>query len=134
MIQFRVPQKSCFSGSFLLKIASHGQTVHFRLYSVIHNRKALVISFHMVFFKNFNVDPARRQIFGNASAEKCIPDLRVCPNHEKPSAPSGSSDEQCPDFKKMVPCTCREKNRCSPTFLTLLVILKSRKDSFRISW
>jgi len=31
----------------------------------------------MVFFKNFNVDPARRQIFGNASAEKCIPDLRV---------------------------------------------------------
>ena len=80
MIQFRVPQKSCFSGSFLLKIASHGQTVHFRLYSVIHNRKALVISFHMVFFKNFNVDPARRQIFGNASAEKCIPVLRVRPN------------------------------------------------------
>ena len=77
MIQFRVPQKSCFSGSFLLKIASHGQTVHFRLYSVIHNRKALVISFHMVFFKNFNVDPARRQIFGNALAEKCIPVLRV---------------------------------------------------------
>ena len=32
----------------------------------------------MVFFKNFNVDPARRQIFGNASAEKCIPVLRVC--------------------------------------------------------
>ena len=77
MIQFRVPQKSCFSGSFLLKIASHGQTVHFRLYSVIHHRKALVISFHMVFFKSFNVDPARRQIFGNASAEKCIPVLRV---------------------------------------------------------
>ena len=81
MIQFRVPQKSCFSGSFLLKIASHGQTVHFRLYSVIHNRKALVISFHMVFFKNFNVDPARRQIFGNALAEKCIPVLRVCLLH-----------------------------------------------------
>ena len=77
LIRNRDTQKSCFSGSFLLKIASHGQTVHFRLYSVIHNRKALVISFHMVFFKNFNVDPARRQIFGNASAEKCIPDLRV---------------------------------------------------------
>ena len=27
------------------------------------------------------------------------------------TAPSGSSDEQCPDFKKMLPCTCREKNR-----------------------
>ena len=78
LIRNRDTQKSCFSGSFLLKIASHGQTVHFRLYSVIHNRKALVISFHMVFFKNFNVDPTRRQIFGNASAEKCIPDLRVC--------------------------------------------------------
>ena len=78
LIRNRDTQKSCFSGSFLLKIASHGQTVHFRLYSVIHHRKALVISFHMVFFKNFNVDPARRQIFGNASAEKCIPVLRVC--------------------------------------------------------
>ena len=77
LIRNRDTQKSCFSGSFLLKIASHGQTVHFRLYSVIHNRKALVISFHMVFFKNFNVDPARRQIFGNALAEKCIPVLRV---------------------------------------------------------
>ena len=81
LIRNRDTQKSCFSGSFLLKIASHGQTVHFRLYSVIHNRKALVISFHMVFFKKFNVDPARRQIFGNASAEKCIPVLRVCPTY-----------------------------------------------------
>ena len=29
----------------------------------------------------------------------------------KPAAPSGTSDEQCPEFKKMLPCTCREKNR-----------------------
>jgi len=28
----------------------------------------------------------------------------------KLKSPSGSSDEQCPEFKKMLPCTCREKN------------------------
>ena len=67
LIRFCVPQKSCFSGSFLLKIASHGQTVHFRLYSVIHHWKALLKSFHMVFFKKYFVHPAGRQNFGKAS-------------------------------------------------------------------
>ena len=67
LIRFRVRQKSCFSGSFLQKIASHGQTVHFRLYNVIHHWKALVISFHMVFLKKYFVDPAGRQNFVNAS-------------------------------------------------------------------
>lgn len=28
----------------------------------------------------------------------------------KLKSPSGTSDEQCPDFNKMHPCTCREKN------------------------
>jgi len=28
----------------------------------------------------------------------------------KLKSPSGTSDEQCPEFKKMLPCTCREKN------------------------
>ena len=67
LIQNLDTQKSCFSGSFLLKIASHGQTVHFRLYSVIHHWKALLKSFHMVFFKKYFVHPAGRQNFGNAS-------------------------------------------------------------------
>ena len=34
----------------------------------------------MVFFLNNFVDPAKRQNFGNASAEICIPVLRVRPN------------------------------------------------------
>ena len=67
LIRNRDTQKSCFSGIFLLKIASHGQTVHFRLYSVIHHWKALLESFHMVFFKKYFLHPAGRQIFVNAS-------------------------------------------------------------------
>ena len=67
LIRNRDTQKSCFSGSFLLKIASHGQTVHFRLYSVIHHWKALVISFHMVFLQKYFFHYAGRQIFVNAS-------------------------------------------------------------------
>ena len=51
LIRFRVRQRSCFSGSFLQKITSHGQTVHFWLYSVVHYWKALLESFHMVFLK-----------------------------------------------------------------------------------
>ena len=70
LIRFRVRQKSCFSGSFLQKIASHGQTVHFRLYSVIHHWKALLESFHMVFLKKNYIDPAKRQNFDDASGLK----------------------------------------------------------------
>ena len=43
----------------------------------------------MVFFLNYFVDPAKCQIFGNASAEKCIPVLRV--RHIKKTL----SKEQC---------------------------------------
>ena len=55
------------------------------------------------------------------------------------TAPSGSSDEQCPDFKKMLPCTCREKNRfpiglpkriCIITTKTYSVALTSRVRMF----
>ena len=67
LIRNRDTQKSCFSGIFLLKIASHGQTVHFRLNSVIHHWKALIKSFHMVFLKKYFFHPAGRQIFVNAS-------------------------------------------------------------------
>ena len=35
-------------------------------YSVKHHWKALVKSFHMVFFKNYFMDPAMRQNFGDA--------------------------------------------------------------------
>ena len=46
------PSKKLFFRQFFLqKIASHGQTVHFRLYSVIHHWKALLESFHIVFLK-----------------------------------------------------------------------------------
>ena len=37
----------------------------------------------MAFFKKYFVHPAKRQIFGNASTEKCIPVLRV--RHKKTS-------------------------------------------------
>ena len=70
LIRNRDTQKSCFSGNFLLKTASHGQTVHFRLYSVIHHWKALLKSFHMVFFKKYYIDPAKRQNFDDASGLK----------------------------------------------------------------
>ena len=70
LIRFRVRQKSCFLGSFLQKIDSHGQTVHFRLYSVIHHWKALLESFHMVFLKKNYIDPAKRQNFDDASGLK----------------------------------------------------------------
>ena len=67
---FRAPLNSCFKSIFLDKIASHGQTVHFWLYSVIHRWKALDKSFLMVFFKKYFVDPAKRQNFGDASGLK----------------------------------------------------------------
>ena len=37
----------------------------------------MVISFHMVFLKKYFMDPTKRQNFGSASAEICIPVLRV---------------------------------------------------------
>ena len=78
LIRFCVPQKSCFWGSFLQKIASHGQTVHFWLYSVIHNWKALLKSFHIVFSKKYFIDPAQRQIFWDASRQIFSLILRPC--------------------------------------------------------
>ena len=63
--------------------------MYFLTPSLIHHWKALVNdqSFpmtsghklsHGIFKKISFVDPAKRQNFGNASAEKCIPVLRVC--------------------------------------------------------
>ena len=49
------------------------------------------------------MDPARRQIFGNASAEKCIPVLRVC--HKllgDPNIWSGSNTRGSSIFEKYV--------------------------------
>ena len=78
LIQIRVPPKSCFSGSFLQKMASHGQTVHFWLYSVIHRWKALDLSFLMVFLKKYFVNPAKRQNFDDASGQIFSLILRPC--------------------------------------------------------
>ena len=80
-IQIRVPppgKKSCFWGSFLQKTASHGQTVHFWLDSVIHRWKALDLSFLMVFLKKYFVNPAKRQNFVDASGQIFSLILRPC--------------------------------------------------------
>ena len=70
LIRFCVRQKSCFSGSFLQKIASHGQSVDFRLCSVIHHWKALL--------KKYFIYPAKRQIFRDASGQIFSLILRPC--------------------------------------------------------
>ena len=78
LIQIRVPPKSCFWGSFLQKMASHGQTVHFWLYSVIHRWKALDLSFLMYFWKKDFFDPTKWQIFRDASGQFFSLLLRPC--------------------------------------------------------
>ena len=78
LIQIRVAPKSYFSGSFLQKMASHGQTVHFWLYSVIHRWKAMDLSFFMVFLKKYFVNPAKRQNFRDASGQIFSLILRPC--------------------------------------------------------
>lgn len=71
-------KKSCFWGSFLQKTASHGQTVHFWLDSVIHRWKALDLSFLMVFLKKYFVNPAKCQNFVDASGQIFSLILRPC--------------------------------------------------------
>ena len=43
----------------------------------IHHWKAVDLTFHVVLPPPSRVEPVGRQIFGNASAENCIHDLRV---------------------------------------------------------
>ena len=53
----------------------------------------------------------RLHIDCNRFSTVCCYFLTILWTMMKPVAPSGTSDEQCPEYKKMVPCTCREKNR-----------------------
>ena len=57
---------------------SHGQTVHFRPHSVIHNQKAEHQSIPKIRLKvNFR-DPMKRQIFGDTSGQDPNLHLALC--------------------------------------------------------
>ena len=59
---------------------SHGQTVHFRPHSVIHNQKAEHQSIPKIRLKvNFR-HPMKRQIFGDTSGQDPNLHLALCPN------------------------------------------------------
>ena len=78
LIRNRDTQKTCFGGSFLEKILVLTNFDQRRPPLNIHRWKAMDLSFLMVFLKKYFMDPAKRQIFRDASGQIFSLILRPC--------------------------------------------------------